>query len=163
MDDEPRLLRHAGEDGRGVAQRLVPQRRRPHAATRTATTSSSTACRTASAGGARTSRRSRSRPRSTPTRRWPRARPSACRRSWARRRSRSASSRSPATTLDPDRAHRVPHPAGAAVHGAPLRRARRRLPEDRSDHARPQAPAPREPAQRTDLGTARRPGSRSPR
>ena len=46
---------------RGLAQRLVPHRRRVPAATTTATSTSSTASRTRSAGAARTSRRSRSR------------------------------------------------------------------------------------------------------
>ena len=39
------LPRDAGEDGRGVAERLVPHRRRVHATTATATSSSSTAAR----------------------------------------------------------------------------------------------------------------------
>ena len=70
---QPRVLRHAGGDRRGVAQRLVPHRRRLHVRRATATTTSSTASRTRSAAAARTSRRSRSRRSSTaiPTSRSP--------------------------------------------------------------------------------------------
>ena len=62
VEPEPRLLPHARADGRRVAQRLVPHRRRVPAATPTAGSTSSTASATRSGDGARTSRRSRWRP-----------------------------------------------------------------------------------------------------
>ena len=96
-----RLLRHAGEDRRDLAQPLVPHRRPRRARRGRLVRGSWTASRTRSAAAARTSRPSRSSTRCSSTPPSRRSRSSRSRRSWPRTRSRPPSSCATVAAAEP--------------------------------------------------------------